>query len=175
MNERAIMQYTEHSNYGAWRKWWYFSAWRRPMRLFNLLLAYVLNPLLALWFIMRLVEYFSVLSLLYVLVLLAITIGVSIEPRVIFNRNFKRNALTTVITFYENHFEENSTRKNETISSTAHYDQYRRVHETKDAFYIQHENKHWGFFPKTMMSADQATALRELFACKFGEKFKGMK
>jgi len=73
--------------------------------------------------------------------------------------------------FYENHLYLQMPHNNQTVD----YVFYAEARETKAAFYLKTKLDEHVQFPKEHLSNDQATALRELFARKFGENFKGLK
>jgi len=54
------------------------------------------------------------------------------------------------------------------------YSYYAEAIETKSAFYLTltHDKNQHGIFPKKYITEDQTAALRDLFARKFGERFK---
>lgn len=71
-------------------------------------------------------------------------------------------------------YEDCLTMETKHYSGKFNYDYYIGASEHKTAFYLMHAAEHISL-PKKHFSQQQQQLLRELFACKFGENFKGMK
>jgi len=176
--EQAVVEITEHSDYEAYRRYYYFSARRRFAAWFNWIVLFVFIPVAQAYMVYR---YWWNPSARIQICLMAVVAAVGIvylltAPQRIFRRGRGRDPFVSVASFYEDRLTHVTTRQNDTQSGTTSYDRVIKAYETKDMFYLQDSANHaWSFFPKKFFTDDQTAALRELFARKFGEKFKGMK
>jgi len=168
--EQAIVVISEQSDFRSWRKGLGFGLRRQPV----ILIICGATAAFWLWQVIWLArDAYSgdengagLIPFLFITTLIFLFLFVVI-PRGI----YRSNASVTTTWFYENRFSFYSVRRDITLSDTRGYDQVSKAYETKDTFYLKHK-KGWCFLPKSRLTEEQIKALRELFARKFGEKFK---
>jgi len=178
-NEQPIVEITKQPDYKAYRKFYWFSARYRPMA-WIIWLAPVLLSMpnivwngpdwVHTWQQENIIELSFPLFIIVPFIVLFIVIATA--PRRLFNRNKKSRPLETTTAFFESQFTYSATSQNRSDSGCVGYESVNKAYETRDAFYLKYEDKHWSFFPKKFFAPGQAAILRALFTCKFGEKFK---
>jgi len=175
-----IVEITKQPDYKAYRKFYWFSAKFRPMAWF----VWLVLASVPVWWIYNYgsdwvykyhQENIIELSSLVVFVpfIAALVIFQLTTPRRLFNRYKKSHPRVSTTVFFETQFTYDASYQNRNDSGCVGYENVNRAYETRDAFYLRCNDKHWGFYPKAFFERfEQVEALRDLFARKFGERFK---
>jgi len=90
-------------------------------------------------------------------------------------RGFKQHSSSFVserTVFFEDYYAHVTVSQDGNREGSFRYDRVNKAYETATAFYLNYTDKGWGFFPKKFFAPGQVEALRDLFARKFGERFK---
>ena len=138
-------------------------------------MVYAVSPVLALAIIA--VEMYSgkihAVPVLYSLLTVFLIVYSATAPRRIFNKTRGKNPTITSTAFFEDYFAFSAVNQNSTRNGSFRYESVAKAYETATAFYLQQSTKtEWYFLPKKFFAPGQAEALRDLFARKFGERFK---
>jgi len=175
---QPIVEITKQPDYKAYRKFYWFSAKFRPIAWFGwLVLASV-----PVWWIynygpewMNKYHQENIIELSFLLFFvpyIALVAAHCTTPRRLFRQYKKSQPLTTTTAFFEAQFTYRASSQNRSASGCVGYESINRAYETRDAFYLKYDDKNWGFHPKKFFAPGQAEILRELFARKFGKRFK---
>lgn len=172
-----IVEIMEQADYKAYRAYYYFANRRRPMSWLNWLCAYASIPAMTIYYhVVNLFWYpwnsrSGILFLLYIVLDIALIIYITSAPRRAFKQR-SRSFVTGRTAFFEDHYSAVINGESSTQEGSFAYGDIEKAYETTTAFYVKHINKGWGFFPKKFFAPGQVEALRDLFARKFGERFK---
>ena len=146
--EQPIVEITEHTDYGAYRKFFYFARMHMPLVWVYWAMCYLAMPAIILMIVN---DSLSSGETPYGLVLiiplwLICVIFVLSTPRRSFNKTQARNPTVTNTAFFEDRFAYAETGQGTVRNGSIGYDQVARVYENKDAFYLKYNTaNNWGF------------------------------
>jgi len=171
---QPIVEMTEYPDYGAYRRFYYFSARRHPVVWFNWIAIYFFLPsAIAFVLVVSLFGRVPIPPVLWGLVPLCVfgVIHTATIPRRAFKRNQGRCPTVTSTAFFEDYIAYNAAGQGVGQSGSISYDHVAMVYETFDAFYLKYVTKGWGFFPKKCFTENQIATLHAFFTRKFGDRF----
>ena len=172
---QPIVEIIEQSDYEAYRAFNSFVSKRRPMAWFNGIVVYGVGPVLSLIMLLVILHSGMVNAFTVGYPLLAVILIVlhATGPRRVFKKIHGGSPTTTNTAFFEDYFAYAAMGENSTRNGSFRYDNVIRAYETPLAFYLQQGTKiEWYFLPKKFFAPGQVEILRDLFARKFGERFK---
>ena len=170
---QPIVEITEQADYESFRAFCYFTAIRRPMAWINWICLYGVIPAIAAIMVVLDVRKASLSP--FTPVYLALFVILLVRQMTALRSAFKKRShgfVSSNAAFFEDYFAYVTTGQNSTSSGSVSYGDVAKAYETATAFYLEHSNRGWSFFPKKFFAPGQVEALRELFARKFGERLK---
>ena len=154
------------------RYYWYWIFRERPWYPALSLLYCIILFLYAAWKVLTLGADGWYYALIPLLVFPIFAVLLMTKPGRHYRRHRDSFDTGAIYSFFEDHFSVRISEKDSQTYIDAGYERYLWVAETASAFYLKKANRDYVYFPKKCFAEEQTAALRELFARKFGEKFK---
>jgi len=164
--DEPIVQFEEHRDRNMHAKFQVFVQLHSPL-FWIVIILISLHPILLIW--TDIPVWFSMFALSLNVAWVYISFRLSAFPRNDWTVQF-----ATTVQFYDDKFVSYTQRRGHTIHRTMNYELIAKVFERDSAFYVRYTCGRFDCFSKVFMCDEQAAALRELFARKFGEKFKSI-
>ena len=168
-----VVEFVEYPDCEAYRRFYLFAENFRPIAWTNRISIYGVIPTFFACVVINDLRRGSLTyyTLICFVLIAALLIYYLTAPR----RAFKQRSssfVTSRAAFFEDYYAVVITGPNSTQEGSFAYGDILKIYETTSAFYVRHINKNWGFFPKKFFAPGQVDVLRDLFARKFGERFK---
>ena len=175
--EQAIVEVETPKDWPSFRRYYWFTSIRSPLMAIYYSLFFILSPAFILYLVIGFAIY-GELDLLWdwmriIVPLILMAVYLLVRPRYLYMRRKKHFGEPDTHIFYEEHTTVSSSGGNMLgYNQDVTYDYFRQAYETKHMFYLKTQNGGWYFIDREFLDPGQAQALRDLFARKFGERFK---
>ncbi|MCL2298964.1 MAG: YcxB family protein [Firmicutes bacterium] len=171
---QPIVEFTEYPDYEAYRQFNTFARKRLPIAWFNWVVVYGVSPVLSLT--MLLLIWHSGMVNAFTVGYPLLSVLLIVFQATAMRRGFKQHGKSFIserTAFFEDYYATVTACQNSNHEASYRYDDIVMAYETAAAFYLKKSTgRRWHFIPKKFLAPGQAELLRELFARKFGEKFK---